>query len=131
MKIRGKLRILFGVAAFCCLACGSEDTSGPAPGALRVMLHTPNADDGALLLTVSGGPIDTVESAGFSTSVARMSSTSFRVLIAGDIGNGNILTLQVPDRHAVTSYVATVTQAASRSTFLLQNPTGYSLLVQP
>jgi hypothetical protein len=111
-------------------AC-SSDTIGPMPGALRVVLLTPNSDDGALLLTVSGGNIDTVEAAGYSTYTSRISPTSFRVVVAGDISAGAILTVRVPDVHASATYQATISQAASRSSFLLQNLTGYMLAVQP
>ncbi len=113
-------------------ACGGGDggTVGPTAGVFMVGLVTPNTDDGALLLTVSGGPVTAVEPAGqYQLYTAHPDSVTTTILVTGNIAAGAVLRLQVPDTRRLGSYRASVAQAASRGTFDQQALASYSLSV--
>jgi len=95
---------------------------GPRPGWLRVRLVSPNADDGGVLFTVSGGPIDSVRSS-FPDCYSAQQGATWRVLVAGAPVTGVMAEIWVPDVGAVASYAGTVEQVAHVSTYA-QRPTG-------
>ena len=118
------------------VACGGDgptDPSAPSPGLLKIVLTTPNVDDGALLLTVSGGVVSTVDAAapGYQLYTARPDSMTLRVLITGDIAAGPVIRIHVADTHKANAYHANIAQVASRSTFVQRLLTGYALAVAP
>jgi hypothetical protein len=124
---------LFVLLAAACGDGGPTGPAGPTPGVLKVALTTPNADDGALLLTISGGRVSTVEAAaaGYQVYTAQPDTLTTRVLVTGDIGAGEVVRIHVPDTRSVAAYHATIAQAASRTTFAQRALTGYSLAVAP
>ncbi len=109
--------------------CGKSDGTGPVAGLLTVTLSTSSANTGALMFTVSGGPIDAVNATGYRTYQTAVNSTSRRIILTGDIGAGTVVQLQVPDINQAASYTAQVEQAADRTTYL-PLAGGYSLSVQ-
>ena len=116
------------------VGCGGGDggTVGPTAGVFKVVLTTPNADDGALLLTVAGGPVTAVEPAAqYQVLTAQPDSLTTRVLVTGNIAAGEVLRLQVPDTRRLSAYRASLAQAASRATFAQQALTSYSLAITP
>ncbi len=120
------------------LGCGGDAPSptaptGPVAGVLKVSLVTPNADDGAVLFTISGGPVSSVETASpsFQVYAAIPDTNTARVLVTGDLVAGTVALLHVADTRRAASYRATIAQAASRSSFAQQVLTGYSLRVAP
>lgn len=117
-------------------ACGDggpTEPAGPTPGVLKIALATPNADDGALLFTVSGGRVSTVDAAaaGYQIYTAQPDTMTTRILVTGDIGAGEVVRIHVPDTRTAAAYHATIAQAASRTTFAQRALTGYSLAVAP
>ncbi len=124
------MAVVLGLAAG--LACGDDGgPTGPVAGSLTVSLTTPNADDGAILLTVSGGDIDNAASA-LGPSFAFYSSqsgSSLTAIIVGDIVAGDLMTIHVPDVGAASSYTATAVQIAARSNALRSSLSGYELTV--
>ena len=89
-------------------ACGDGGPTGPAgpvPGVLKIALTTPNADDGALLFTVSGGRISTVDAAaaGYQIYTAQPDTLTTRILVTGDIGAGEVVRIHVPDTRSACS----------------------------
>jgi hypothetical protein len=109
------------------LACHDDaKTVAPTgPGVLDVVLTTPNADDGAVLLTVDGA-IDSVQGAPyviFSTA----SGTGARIVVTGDVVGGVIARLYVPDVGTADQYLAHLDEVAQRGTFALQPPTSYQM----
>ena len=117
-------------------SCGDGGPTGPAgpvPGVLKIALTTPNADDGALLFTVSGGRISTVDAAaaGYQIYTAQPDTLTTRILVTGDIGAGEVVRIHVPDTRSAAAYHATIAQAASRATFAQRVLAGYALAVAP
>ena len=98
---------------------------------MNLNLATPNSDDGGVLFTLSGGPVDSVVATSGQVYFAKVDPTSFRVIIAGTLAAGTIARVYVPDIRRVGGYSATVTQAAARGSYLQRDPAGYSLTLSP
>ncbi len=124
------------VLAAITLACGGDSNNGGTgppdvsnPGFVNVTLSTPNSNDGALLLRLSGGTMDSLTASSGSIFFAETGTNVFRVMVAGTIANGPIVRFWMPDRRNVSQYLATLEQAAARSTYEQQSIGGYSLSI--
>lgn len=126
-------RLLFGCLALAVSACGEDDPAGPAappdPGPLQVIFESPFADDGALILSVGGGPIDSITAPGLTLAVAGTAGGVRRVLVRGAIASGPVLIIFVPDRRAQHGYTARLESAASRTTYAQRATSGYQLVL--
>jgi hypothetical protein len=114
-------------------ACTSEPT-GPIAGTLRVQLQDPNAGvDGAILVTLTGpaAPTNIVAAPGDTVWGVPLTGTTNSLVVTGQLANGVILLLDVPNVRAASQYKATVTQAAASSDYSLHAVGGYSLTVSP
>jgi hypothetical protein len=94
-------------------------------------LTTPNADDGAILFTLSGGPIDapaatSSDHAFFSRETGAMSMTA---VLVGDLTAGTVLEFDVPDGSSASDYTATIVEVADRQNALREELAGYELSV--
>lgn len=125
---------LMTVVALLCTSCGdSTPTAVQVPGALVVSLSTPNSDDGAILISISGGGIGS-PSAESSTHVFYSRATSplaTNAAVVGNITSGPLLRFNVPDVGRASSYVATISQVADRDNDLRATLTGYALRITP
>lgn len=129
---RQLLPLVLLALASACGDGGPTEPAGPVPGVLKIALATPNADDGALLFTVSGGRVSTVDAAtGYQIYTAQPDTMTTRILVTGDIGAGEVVRIHVPDTRTAAAYHATIAQAASRTTFAQRALAGYALAVAP
>lgn len=107
--------------------------SGDAPsnaGILQLTYFQGGPEAGALLITVTGGPVDSVSAVGGQkVSFATPTAGVTRMVIAGTLANGDVLKLHVPDVTQVTQYHAHVDQVADKTTFALLNAASYTLTV--
>ena len=125
------------VLAAITIACGGDGTNGgtgPAtetvnPGFVNVTLATPNSNDGALLLTLSGGTMDSLTASAGTIFFASTGTNTFRIMVAGTIVDGPIVRFWMPDRRNVAQYLATLEQAAVRTTYEQQDIGAYSLSI--
>lgn len=127
-----------GLAVLVVTCGGDADNGGTAPpvdmrnpGFVTLTLSTPNSNDGALLLTLSGGVVDSLTASVGDLFFAPIGSTSVRIMVAGTITDGAIGRFWVPDRRNISQYLALVEQAAVRGTYQQQDITGYSLSITP
>lgn len=115
-------------------ACGDDSVTGPEPiplparGWLNVQLTTPNSDDGGIVFTVAGGPIDSVRFVheGFSTAV---SDSIWRFLATGKLSNGAIAQLLVPNVDNPSVYRPEIQEVAALVTYEQRDLAGYRLQV--
>lgn len=129
---RQLLPLVLLALASACGDGGPTEPAGPVPGVLKIALATPNADDGALLFTVSGGRVSTVDAAtGYQIYTAQPDTMTTRILVTGDIAAGEVVRIHVPDTRSAAAYHATIAQAASRMTFAQRALAGYALAVAP
>jgi len=109
----------------------SEQASGPVATTLQVSLSTPYTDDGALLFTVTGGQVDSVEAAGYTIYTSRPDATTLQVILTGNLSPGNVAQLQIADERLASQYSASVNQVAARATYVERDPASYRLDLKP
>jgi hypothetical protein len=134
MRIRRKrvLALLFAAAVASC--DGDELPPGPpeptGPGFLAVVLDSPNATTGALLVTISGGPIDSVRVNQHTFRTAATATNQHQVMVAGTIRDASVIfRFWIPDLGDMSDYRATVDQAAARGIYTQLSLEGYSLRI--
>jgi hypothetical protein len=130
MKIGLVLTLGAAVGLVLLPSCSSEP-DGPTAGILTVTLTTPNSDDGAMLFTLSGGPVDSVEAVGYSVYSARIDGNTLRVIVTGTLGPGPVARIRIPDQRQISGYLAIVNQVAAHTTYQQRDPSGYQLALAP
>ena len=127
-----RLSRALGVAAFVLAAACSDGPTPPPPikgGPVRLVLQASQSDLGAVMIRVNG-PVDSVTApTGYVMSRAPLGVSAQRIVVAGNVANGDLVTLWIPDLAQLSSYSTFVEQAASRLTFALYDPSGFSLLL--
>ena len=104
-------------------------TPGPVPGTLALTFTTPNGDDRAVHIRLSGANIDRLQVASGLTLYQAPGSASADILVLGSasIGSGSTIgTLQVPDVATVGSFSAQVLAVAADDYELRQSLASYS-----
>jgi hypothetical protein len=109
-------------------ACSNN--TDPVAGALNVSISSPHLDDGALMLSVYGGPVDSVESVGFTIYSIR-TADSVKFIITGSLGSGRVARIHIPDGRLASRYGAKVSQVAARVSYAPRDPAGYSAALLP
>jgi hypothetical protein len=123
-------RVLSPLALAVGLTCScSSDSAAPVGATLDVSFETAATDDGAVLFTVSGGPIDSVEAPGYRLYTAQTGPTTMRVVVAGDLRAGTIARIHIADGSKLSQYSATIDQVAARGSYAQRDPISYTLMV--
>ncbi|HEV8196190.1 MAG TPA: hypothetical protein VGP87_06095 [Gemmatimonadales bacterium] len=121
-------------------SCGGGDVSPPPPpppplGGDLVISYVPGGPAvGAILFTISGGPVENVtvrNGAGLQVSFASPLAGTTKVLVSGALSAGDILTVRVPDISLAASYTVHIDQVADNVTFSLIDPTLNTLTIHP
>lgn len=109
-------------------ACGGKEPPvGPTAGDLTVSYSGSGGNDGALLLLVTGGPVDAVTPLSpYRVESAPAGANATRMIVIGALSPGDILRLRVPDLAAAASYRVQVEAVADRATFALLDPGRYT-----
>lgn len=111
--------------------CGGEGVAPATPGTLSLRLATPNANDGALVVVISGGPVSAVHATGGLEVAREVDGAGTHLLIVGDLVEGVLATIDIPDIAHANAYVAVVEQVADRTSFGLLDAAGYHLTLVP
>lgn len=120
--------LLLSLLAFLA-ACGNGGEPSGA-GDLFVTYQAENADAGAMVLTISGGAVETVSSVGGQVvSFSTPFPTTTRVVVFGPFGTGDLLRIRVPDVSQATGYVVRAEQVAHTESFALLDPTQHTFTV--
>ena len=111
------------------LSCGgTTEPPGPEAGTVVATLNTPNDRDGALVIRVIGQQTGLKASGSYRLATANATQgTTVRVILSGQIGDGDVLEFTVPDISKLSSYAVAVEQAAARDTYALLDPSGYNI----
>jgi hypothetical protein len=104
----------------------SQEPSAPTAATLVVQLATPAQDDGAVLFTISGGPVDSVESLGYPLYTARIDDHTTRVIVVGKLAPGAVARVHIGDDRRLSRYSAAVNQVAAR-TYAQRDMAGYEI----
>lgn len=110
-------------------ACGGEGTAPAGPGTVAVSLVSPSADDGAVLVSITGPGIRNAEAASFNYHAywRVVSATELRLIVVGDLAAGVVATVMVDDRSRIDQYQAQVVEVASRTDVVRSSNAGYSV----
>jgi hypothetical protein len=121
------LRLAFALSLTGC----STEPLPPTAAALNLQFATPAGDDGAVLLTIAGGPVDSVEAPGFLLHLDRREAGITRVIVLGDIKSGRLARIHVPDERQTSRYTAVINQVAARRSYAQRDPAAYVLNLTP
>ena len=105
----------------------------PVPGTLTARLVAPNADDGAILIEISGpAPITDVTATTQGAIVhSRANGNKTRLAVFGSLASGTLVRFSVPDVNAAQQYSAQVTEVSDRANALRTSVTGYQVTIAP
>jgi hypothetical protein len=117
------------------LLASCEDSVAPpaestGPGWLALQLSTPPQGAQALLLRITGGPIDSIVSQDYTLFSNGAVRSDWRVLLVGNMTGGVVARIWVPDLSAVGQYSAAIEQAAAQEGFEQQAVSGYDLTIE-
>jgi hypothetical protein len=131
---RSRVRARLVGAALLALAagCGSDGSGPVAPpapvaGVLVARLTTPNPDDRAVLVEVTGPSITSVPP-GADTSVTvhgRVVEGTLRAAVFGTVRAGTVVRFAVPDVNAAARYAGRVVEASGPASALRASLDGY------
>ena len=116
------------LAALLIIACNGDELVGPhrVSGPLDLQITVPQAADGALLVTVQGGAVDSVTSPELGVAMLETGAGQYGVLLRGELHQGAVVRLWVPDR--TVPYTTTIDQATAG--YQRAEPSGYAISVQ-
>jgi hypothetical protein len=132
-RCRRRTLVAIAAALTLAIACGDDGPGGPTgpiSGTLALNLTTPNADDAALVLRLTGPGITQVSASDPSTYLySSQDGATLTAVIVGDLQNGSVLRFRVPDVNAVSSHSGTVLEVADEANALRGSLAGYGLSV--
>ena len=135
MIAREKMRVVaaaVAVAAACTETTVAPPAQSPAPVSDAVIaLVTPNTNDGAVILSITGPDIAAVQAADshYVVFANLTSSQEARVIVLGDLVAGPILKLHFATTNPPSAYAGTVQQVATRADSVRASTSGYQLTV--
>ncbi|PYP15327.1 MAG: hypothetical protein DMD52_10810 [Gemmatimonadetes bacterium] len=113
----GLLGVVLALAVSRC-----ESPSGPSSHGLSLQLSNAGAGDRAMLFQIAGADstarIDTVlapTGSSYRVFAQRQSGVRWRVIVTGNLSNGILVTMLVPDRSPATAYSGTILDVADAS----------------
>lgn len=112
------------------LSCSSGST-GPTSGVLNVKLSSLHGDEGAVLLTITGGPVESVEAVSGIVHSAQLDANTLRVVVTGNLTSETIARVRIADATQASRYVAVINQVATRSAYALRDPGLYVITIAP
>ncbi|HMH57521.1 MAG TPA: hypothetical protein VK535_14780 [Gemmatimonadales bacterium] len=98
---------------------------------MNAKLSSLRADDGAVLFTITGGPVESVEAVSGIVHSAQIDANTLRVVITGNLSAGAIARVRIADLTQDSHYSAAVNQVAARATYVQRDPGQYSITLAP
>jgi hypothetical protein len=105
----------------------SGGSTGPAGGTLEVNFLSPNEDDGAVLFTITGGAVASVDAPAGSVHAAQLDANTLRVVVTGNLRSGVIARIHIPDVTQASHYSSLINDVAARGTYEGRDPAKYSI----
>ena len=121
---------LVGALLIVGLAC-DDSTEPPVPGSVTISLNTPNTDDGAVALTLTGPGLSNLVPTSSSLKVfwRLVAENELRALVFGNLTSGPVFSVDVQNVNTPSLYSATITQVATRDDELRADMSGYTVTV--
>ncbi|OLE60495.1 MAG: hypothetical protein AUG10_05490 [Gemmatimonadetes bacterium 13_1_20CM_2_70_10] len=129
MNPRARILLAAAVVLAAAAACGKDSPTGPTSGVVTLSLVTPNADDGAVTLVLTGPGIASLDAASSAYAVywRVVSATEARGIVVGNLSAGVIATASVGDANHVGDYHVEILEVASRSDDVRASTAGYAV----
>lgn len=130
MRTSIRLAALVGAVVFSvnCGGGGGTENNDPTPGDLTLSLATPNSNDGAIRLTITGPAAPTAvtaASAGLQVFKGALGTTTV-VIVTGALADGPLLHITVPDTRKDEDYTVAINEVSSTA-FAVVATTGYAV----
>jgi hypothetical protein len=111
------------------MACGDRATAPTPSNAVVVSLASVRTDVGAIVLTIVGPDVASIESASSAFQVygGFASAGETRVVLLGDIAPGALFTLKLRSPHTANDYAVRVQQVATRVGALATDSSAYQV----
>ena len=110
------------------LLAACSNSTGPTAGILNVTVTSPHQDDGGILLSVYGGPVDSVEAVGYPIHSTHAADT-VKMIVTGNLTSGVIARVHIPDSRQASRYAVHIKQVAARQTYAQRDPAGYAVVL--
>jgi len=112
------------------LASCSSGTTGPTSGNLNLNLASLQGDEGAVLFTITGGPVESVQATSGAVYLAQIEPNTLRVVVSGNLTAGTIARVRIADLSQAGQYSVAVNQVAVRSTYAPRDPGLYHVTLE-
>ena len=130
MSILRGLTATVAIAAGLLIAC-SDVAAPPVPGELMLVLETPNADDRAIFIRITGPDMTEARSANADYVIhARHAGATLNVAAFGNLVSGAVVRFPVPDVNRRREYTATIVEVGDDSNALRPSLQGYRATVE-
>ena len=122
-------RMALAAAVLLAAAACSDSTTPPTPGVVTLSLVTPNADDGAMALVLTGPGITSIASGSGAYAVywRVVSPTEARMIVVGDLSNGVLATAQMAEANRLSGYHVEILEVATRRDAVRASTAGYAI----
>lgn len=127
----GSARAGCSMILFALLCSCSGGSTAPTSGILSVRLNAMHGDEGAVLFTIAGGSIQSVEAVSGIARSAQIDANTLRVVITGALSSGTIARVHIADLSLAAHYSVAIDQVASRLTYGLRDAAQYSASIAP
>ena len=116
------------IAAMAVSACAGHDAMAPAaPAALEIVLDATDDSTGAVVISVTGGRVDSVVSDGAGV-YGETDVSGATIFVAGDLMKDSVVArVWISDASAANGYRAAGVEAANRGTFGQRAPGTWSV----
>jgi hypothetical protein len=119
------------MATLGCLGACSGAPSAPVATTVQVVMSSPYSDDGGVLFTVAGGPVDSLSTTEYTLFSSRDNPRTLQVIVTGNLSTGALATLYLPDERLLPQYSVSLNQAAARASYTERDPAGYRVTLKP
>jgi len=128
------LAVVTVLASIAGSGCGPDQIAGPGssdlegPGVLELRISIPHAGASALLITIGGGPVDSLTS-DLDALLLASTVTEQRAILRGTMQGVATIRLWVPDVAHLPDYTASVLQAVDGTTYEQRTTAGYQTAI--
>lgn len=128
---RSMLVLLLATATCTETPTGPPAPPVPVPGTLVVRLTTPNQNDAAIVVRLSGPDVTQLQSGNAAYQLhTRAAGASQRIALFGTLTTGPVLRFHVPDVARLSEYSAQVVEVADDSNDMRAELAGYDVAIE-
>ena len=131
VRLAGMLLLAAAAAACGDTASAPDGTGGGASSSMALVLDAPDERTGALLLSISGGPVDSVVGVDGMSVTAEIAAGETQLVIVGSLPRSGVAARVYVPQGAAADYRAVVLQAADAVSYQRRAPSAYHATLTP